>query len=119
MYFVETLFSLAETAGFDAGVATDPEGIAYDEVSGNLYLVSGDDDKIYGYTTEGVWLSSFDLDEFEPEPINPQGLTIGPSSDDPEATSFYIVDGLVDNDFDRDAGRGRVYEAKITRYEAP
>jgi hypothetical protein len=114
-FVVEDFFSLPVTAGDSAGVPTDAEGIAFDSGSGHLYLVSGSENKILAYTTTGQWLTTFSIDDFSPQPINAQGLSVGPSSDNPYTSSFYIADGLVDNDSDTGAGNGRIYEARIYR----
>jgi hypothetical protein len=114
-FIVEDFLSLPETAGNIAGIPGDVEGIAFDPGSGQLYLIAGSEAKIFAYTTSGEWITTFSLIDFNPGTTNAQGLSVGPSSDNPYTTSFYIADGLVDNDLDTGPGRGRIYEARINR----
>ena len=62
-----------------------------------------------------MFIKSFDIGTFSPNPRSAQGLTIGPSSLDPQQTSFYISDAMWDNDSDPNERDGRIYEAVITR----
>ena len=111
---VEVL-DLVATAGTPAGVPSDAEGIAFDPVSGHLFVVSSPDRAIFEYTSSGVFVKKFNIGGFSPRPVNPQGLSIGPSSANSQAMSIYIADGGVDNDQDPNERDGRIYEAEIQR----
>jgi DNA-binding beta-propeller fold protein YncE len=114
-FVVEDNLSLPVTAGSPSGVATDPEGIVYDAGSGHLFVISSPDDAIFEYTLSGVFIQKFSLSGFSPNASQPQGITVAPSSDDPQTTSFYIADGMVDNDSDPNERDGRIFEARINR----
>jgi hypothetical protein len=116
-FVLEDILNLPSTAGNSAGVPDDAEGIAYDPGSGHLYALSSQDEKIYEYTLNGSFIKAFDIRSFSPKTINAQGLTVGPASDDPQQTSFYISDGMVDNDSNSNERDGRIYEARIYRAE--
>jgi hypothetical protein len=114
-FVLEDILSLPSTAGNSSGVPTDPEGIAYDPGSGHLYILSSRDEEIFEYTLNGSFVNSFSIQNFSPKSQNAQGLSVGPSSDDPQKTSFYISDGMVDNDSNANERDGRIYEARINR----
>lgn len=99
------------------GIATDPEGIAFNSQWNHLFIVSGRDKRIYEFTLEGNLVDEYDISNFLPRTMDPQGLTFAPSSDpndDPDNFNLYIVDGQVDNNHDPDVDRdGIVYEAEI------
>lgn len=99
----------------------DPEGIAYNEQTGHLFLVSSSDMKIFEFTVDGDFITDHDISHFYPAPLDPGGLTFAPSSDpsdDPDNYSLYIVDQQLDNmpiaSLDRD---GMVYEAAILPFD--
>ena len=46
-------------------------------------------------------------------------MSISVSFSDPMETSFYIADGMLDNDPNPNERDGRMFEAVITRYETP
>ena len=77
--------------------------------------MSNDDDAIFEYTDQGVFLDKFDISGFSPRPKQPQGLSIGPSSVTPGKQSFYISDAMVDNNYDPSERDGRIFEAEINR----
>jgi len=114
-FVLEQIIDLATTAGTASGIPSDPEGIAFDAVSGHLFVLSNDDDAIFEYTNGGVFLNKLDISGFSPKPKQAQGLTIGPSSGDPVKQSFYISDAMVDNNYDPNERDGRIYEAEIQR----
>jgi hypothetical protein len=116
-FVLEDILSLPSTAGNSAGVPDDAEGIAYDPGSGHLYVLASREERIYEYTLNGSFVKSFDLSHYTPKTINAQGLTVGPASDDSQQTSFYISDGMVDNDSNANERDGRIYEARILRAE--
>ncbi|MCP4979128.1 MAG: hypothetical protein GY935_01380 [Gammaproteobacteria bacterium] len=114
-YLLEEVLDLTATAGTPAGVPANPEGIAFDPVSGNLFVVSDVDGAIFEYSSVGVFVNKFSIDDFSPRPLNPQGIAIGPSSANPLVLSIYISDGRVDNDSDPSERDGIIYEAEIQR----
>jgi hypothetical protein len=114
-FVLENVIDLPTTAGDPNGFPNDAEGIAFDPGSNHLFIVAAKDDRIYEYDTAGVFIKSFDISTFSPNPRSAQGLTIGPSSSDPQQTSFYISDAMWDNDSDPNERDGRIYEAIITR----
>lgn len=84
-------FTGVEPGGDDAAVGfstralgvNDPEAVAYDPARGTLYLVTdGRNPNLLEVTTTGVLLRSLDLSFLPLE--NPAGITLAPSSDDPE-----------------------------------
>lgn len=96
-------------------VPTDPEGIAFDPVSGHLFVMNNDSDEIFEYSTEGAYLGRHSIHGFKPKPKQPQGLSIGPSTRTPGKMSFFIADPRVDNNFDPTERDGLIYEAEIER----
>lgn len=114
-FVLDKVIDLKTTAGVPAGIPSDPEGIAFDAVSGHLFVMSNDDDAIFEYTDTGVFLDKFDISGFSPAPSQPQGISIGPSSVTVGAESFYISDAMVDNDYDPNERDGRIFEAEIQR----
>jgi uncharacterized protein YjiK len=114
-FSLEEVISIEASAGSSAGIPEDAEGIAFDPASGHLFVLSGPDRAIFEYTTEGVFIQKFDIGSFSPRPSAAQGLSIGVASDDPGATSFYIADGMIDNNSDPNERDGRIFEARIYR----
>ncbi len=112
---LDNVIDLSVTAGTPDGVPSDPEGIAFDAVSGHLFVMSNDDDAIFEFTDAGVFLNKLDISAFSPKPKQPQGLSIGPSSVTPGKDSFYISDAMNDNDYDPAERDGRIFEAEIQR----
>ncbi len=114
-FVLDNIIDLATTAGTSSGIPSDPEGIAFDPTSGHLFVMSNDDDAIFEFTQNGVFLNKFDISGFSPAPKQPQGLAIGPSSGDPGKQSFYISDAMTDNNYDPNERDGRIFEAEIQR----
>jgi hypothetical protein len=77
--------------------------------------VAANESTIFEYDTDGVFIKKFDISGLNPTTTAAQGLSIGRSSSNPQQTSFYIVDGGVDNGDDPNERDGHVYEAIITR----
>lgn len=100
-----------------AGIATDPEGIAYSSQRNHVFILSGHDKKLYEFTLNGNLVTDYNIGNFLPVPIDPQGLTFAPSSDpndDPDNFNLYIVDGQINNEPDPNNDRdGLIYEATI------
>jgi hypothetical protein len=116
-FTLEDVLDLPSTAGNSSGVPVDAEGIAFDPGSGHLFVVSNRDNEIFEYTTAGRYVKKFDLSGLVPRQIGAQGLSVGQSSSDANSTSFYIADGMVDNDSNSNERDGRIYELKINRAE--
>jgi len=114
-FVLEANLDLTVTAGSAAGVPKDPEGIAFDPGSGHLFVISSPDKAIFEYTVQGVFIKKLSISGFSPATKAAQGIAIGPSSNNPQTTSFYIADGLIDNDPDPNERDGRIYEARINR----
>jgi hypothetical protein len=94
-----------------------PEGIAFDAVSRNLFLVSQRDlpNSVYEYTTNGDYVNRYGVGHFRvgppvvgvppmrggahglSEPEAPQGMAFGPASADATPGAFYLADGGIDN----------------------
>ena len=100
-----------------AGIATDPEGIAYSSRRNHVFILSGHDKKVYEFTLDGNLVTDYNIGNFLPVPIDPQGLSFAPSSDpndDPNNFNLYIVDGQINNEPDPNNDRdGLIYEAMI------
>jgi len=114
-FVLQQVLDLAQTAQNPAGVLFDAEGIAFDEITGHLFVLSDPDESIIEYQRNGRFVRRYDISGFVPEPLAPQGLTIGPSSTLPGRQSFYITDGGFDNDQVPDETDGTIYEALIER----
>ena len=114
-FVFERFIDLPSTAGDPNGFPNDSEGIAFDPGSGHLFVMAANDNTIYEYDTDGVFVQKFDIGGFSPTPTAAQGISVGRSSSNPEQTSFYIVDGGVDNNDNSNERDGHVYEAIITR----
>jgi len=94
-------------------VPTDPEGIAFHEPSGHLFIVSDPDLTIYEFTVGGLYVARYSLAGLSPVPIAPQGLSFGPSSTAAtggSGLSLYVADGGVDNDENPDERDAAIYE---------
>ncbi len=105
----------------DGGAApvqlVDAEGVTFDATSGNLFVVSDPAETIVEYDPAGRFVAAYSLSGLVPSPIAPQGITVAPSSMDPQRTSFYIVDGGLDNDQVPSERDGAVYELLIHRVQ--
>lgn len=99
------LISSFDTFGFGL---TDPEGIAFNSESGNLFLVSNPVDTLFEVTTDGTLVNTYDISAANA--VKPAGVAIGPSSNDPNSTSVYITDRGVDNNADPSENDGKTYE---------
>lgn len=108
---------LDDTAGNPNGELEDVEGIAFDPATNHLFVVSDPAARIVEYDLQGRYIKHFELDALSPEPIAPQGLSIGPSSTHPGKSAFYLTDGGIDNDQDPTERDGAIYELLIKRIE--
>ena len=85
----------------------DPEGIAFNNSNGNLFIV-GDNDVLAEVTTAGALVQSFGISAANPD--KPAGLAYAPSSQDPSMRSIYLADRGEDNSADPNENDGRIYE---------
>ena len=111
------VIDLVITAGTPSGIPANPEGIAVDPVTGNLFVISSPDDALFEYTPSGTFIQKFPIDSLVPAPLSPQGLVFGRSSAGGKVLSIYIVDALFDNDFDPTERDGAVYELEVQRVQ--
>ena len=99
-------------------IVRDPEGIAVNPETDNLFVISEVDNLVAEYTNEGEWLATYSLDNLSPSQIAAQGLTFGPASGkEPtlgaeDLSSLYIADGRIDNNEDPEERDGRIYETR-------
>jgi hypothetical protein len=94
----------------------DPEDLAYDRVTGLLYLISRIDDVIVRTNLQGQPVDLIDLSSFGL--VNPAGITFGPGSFNRSARHLYLADRGIDNDVDNggrpDENDGRIFELALT-----
>jgi uncharacterized protein YjiK len=104
-----------QATDFDTAIlgVTEPEGIAYNPDTGNLFLVGSNDDLLFEVTTAGALVQAYDLSALQATSL--AGLAFAPGSQNPSALSIYIVDRGVDNNFppDRYPNDGRLYEISL------
>ncbi|MBD2206809.1 SdiA-regulated domain-containing protein [Calothrix sp. FACHB-1219] len=119
VYEVTTNGTLLNTFDTEIIGLHDPEGIAIDPSSGNLFMVgylsksSPATPALFELTTKGELVKKYDIAEALPD--KPAGITIAPSSTDRTKLSLYIVDRGVDNDTDPNENDGRLYEFALGR----
>jgi hypothetical protein len=89
----------------------DPEGIAFNTDTGNLYLVGNPPTNIVEVTTAGAYVRTIDISDSVAD--NPAGLAYAPSSTTPNTSDIYIVDRGVDNNSDPNENDGKVYEMTL------
>ena len=109
---------------FDVGNIgiTDPEGSAFNEDNGHLYVM-GNDDVIAELKTDGTWeliryinySAAYGPDDHK----RPAGLVYAPASTNPTANHLYIVNRGVDNGADPNENDGLMYEMSFPDNEAP
>ncbi len=99
---------------------SDPEGIAWDPATGNLYIVGVPATRVAEVTTAGALVRMIDISSANA--IKPAGLALGPwsgvnSDPNPGVLNLYIVDRGVDNsagpDYDPFENDGKLYEFSI------
>jgi len=87
---------------------TDPEGVTFDPLTEQLYIIGKPRKSVLHLTADGQPLRTVTLDS--PALFKPAGLVIAPSSLDNGADSLFIVDRGVDNDSDPTENDGRLFE---------
>jgi hypothetical protein len=96
---------------------TDPEGIAVNPLTGNIYIAGEPVNQVLELTGSGGFVQWIDISAANP--VKTSGLAYGPTSTDPNARSLYIVDRVVDNNTDPDENDGRLYEFAISFASPP
>gem|GEM_PF-1206202 len=95
---------------FNLGVE-DPEGVAYNADTGNLYIAGRPSTTVLEVTPDGVLVQSIDVSAANARRLS--GVGYGPSSVDPFARVLYIADRGVDNGSDPNENDGRIYELTL------
>jgi uncharacterized protein YjiK len=91
----ETSPGVGRTRSIDlsrAGIS-NPRGIAFNPVNSHIYVFSPSDSRLYELRETGQVVATYNLAPLGL--VNPQGMTFAPSgdpTDDPAATSLYLVD---------------------------
>ncbi|MBI5030565.1 MAG: hypothetical protein HZB51_08555 [Chloroflexi bacterium] len=88
----------------------DPEGIAYDPSTGNMWLCSKKSPLIE-VTFSGTLVHSIDISFLNA--IDPDGITLAPGSDDPTVLHVYVADRGIDNNQNPNENDGKVFELAI------
>ena len=91
--------------------ALDPEGIAFNANSGNLYLVGKPSDTLFEVTISGVLVQTIDISAANAR--KPAGLAYAPGSLNSSIMNIYIAARGVDNNSDPDENDGQVYEMTL------
>jgi hypothetical protein len=95
----------------------DPETVEYRPEAGTLFLLGRTNHVVLEVTTSGAPVSQTDL-SFVPL-ANPAGLAYAPSSSDPNAKSWYIVNRAVDNDDVPSENDGVMFEVALRAAPPP
>jgi uncharacterized protein YjiK len=102
----------------------DPEGIEWDPVTGNLFIVGKPNTKVAEVTTSGALVRMIDISSANPD--KPAGLALAPWSGVgfdpyPDVLNLYIVDRGVDNNQDPNENDGKLYEISFpgTPFDGP
>jgi hypothetical protein len=114
-FVLEDAYELRDTAGSRSYVPIDAKGIAFDPASRHLFILSSRDKAIFEYTLAGSYVKKLSIQDILPKKHKAQGLSIGISTDNSQTESFFIADGLKDNDSDARERDGRIYELRIIR----
>ncbi len=107
----------------DAGAhqITDPEGIAFHDGTGHIFIISSPDMAIFEFATDGTYIQEYDISTLFPAPIAPQGIGFGPSSPPYAGESLYIADGGYDktDSPSSDWPDGMIYEIRFPDMSLP
>jgi PKD repeat protein/uncharacterized protein YjiK len=102
-----------QVSSFDTEVhgLLDPEGIAWDEDFGHLYVVGDPETTVFHLTTDGTLVRTIDI---SPAVANkPAGLAYAPGSLNPDQMHLWIVDRRTDNNSDPQENDGQAYEFSV------
>ncbi|MEZ4736128.1 MAG: hypothetical protein R3E79_54260 [Caldilineaceae bacterium] len=91
----------------------DPEGGAFNPVTGNLYLVGKPPTTLFEVTTAGALVQTYSIAAANAR--KPAGLAYGPSSQNAAQASIYIADRGVDNDSNPNENDGKIYEFALSQ----
>jgi DNA-binding beta-propeller fold protein YncE len=89
----------------------DPEGIAFNTDSGNLYVVGNPSNRVAEITRGGSLVQMLDISAANAR--KPAGLAYAPSSATSGAMNLYIVQRGVDNDTDPNENDGKIFEMTL------
>jgi len=104
------------TFDIDSYGFSDVEGIAFNEETGTLFIIStaSTDTYLGEFSLTGRLLNAWDLAYIGGSPNMRSGLTFAPASADPSITHLYIVSRGVDNNVDPEEDDGKVTEISLT-----
>ena len=114
-FVLEGTLDLELTVSDPVNIMNDPEGIAFDPITGHLFVVSDPDQGVWEYDLAGEFVKFYPLDQFAPTPISPQGITVDPlnsSGVGEPIIGLFIADAGIDNNEDP-LGRNRSGSAFI------
>lgn len=89
----------------------DPEGAAFNTVTGTLYVVGKPAGTLFEFTPSGALVQTINISAAGAK--KPAGLAVAPSSVNPNELSLYIVARGVDNDSDPNENDGKLYEIAL------
>lgn len=89
----------------------DPEGIGFDQQTGNLYIVGEPVDAVAEIKTDGTLVRVIDIQAAQS--FVPSGIGVGPSSMNPAQSVIYVSERGVDNAIDPLENDGKVYELSL------
>lgn len=100
----------------DAYGFSDLEGIAFNETTGTLFIIStaSSDTYLGEFSLTGRLLNAWDLSYLGGAPNMRSGLIFAPASGDPSITHLYIVSRGIDNNDDPEEDDGKVTEISLT-----
>jgi hypothetical protein len=98
---------------FDVGKsgAGDPEGIAFDRLTGTILVLDHKSKKIYQLTSGGVLLTTISVAAANSRVV--AGIVLAPASNGSGARNLYIVDRGLDNDVYPTENDGKLYEMSL------
>lgn len=82
----------------------DPEGIAYDSSSGNLFIADSASSTVYQITTSGSLVNTIDISAANP--VSPAGIVV-------DGNTLFITDRGIDNDVNANENDGRIHVLTI------
>jgi uncharacterized protein YjiK len=94
-----------------------PDGVDYDPVSGNLVMISNNENRLYAVSTAGTLVQTFDISAANALQLG--GVQLAPGSTGSGTTSYYIVDRRVDNNQNPNENDGRIYEFRAAATPPP
>lgn len=89
----------------------DPEGGAFNSLTGTLYVVGKPASTLFEFTPSGALVRTINISAAGAR--KPAGLAVAPSSVNPGELSIYIAARGVDNDSNPDENDGKLYEMAL------